>query len=601
MAEEEIRDPICGLEYETIDEIDADEEVILKQLGYNFTALPLAEISKDDQFCPIKMFKYDLSWNTKVLGVVPDCIDVDSKDEVKRKASELYMEKVFKLAIYTGVTAIMINLKNKNNTNLARLCAYHLFNSHGRSMWFRVKIDEDAPEAWHRWNTFLSILPSCQNLCGCVLELGKTLPPSEQMKRWQGEIVSAISIPTSGFVSNASGYPVLRRNVQDFIIDFFKFKTQVIIHGPDMHGKGLQVYQQYINHLYDKRPNWTLYEEFSAGYEDKLQIPLQPLKDDLDNGTYEIFERDPIKYVQYEQAVYRALLDRGSPTPGEDPKRQVIMVVGAGRGPLIKASINATKRSKIPTKIYGVEKNEAALIVLRNLIEKAAFKDVTIVEHDMRTWEPPEKADIIVSELLGSWSDNELSPECLDGAQRLLKEDGISIPCKYTSYIAPLSSRKLYNSVGIQGKEHPKEDNYHMAYVVRVHNANVFDRPKACFTFEHPNYSTPMDNSRHIQLEFSPNVDVVMHGMVGYFDAQLYKDVMISIHPDTHSKDMFSWFPMFFPLKNPIMVKEKEKIKLDFWRIVDASQIWYEWVVSEPQPQGIHNSRGVTYWIGLYP
>lgn len=31
------------------------------------------------------------------------------------------------------------------------------------------------------------------------------------------------------------------------------------------------------------------------------------------------------------------------------------------------------------------------------------------------------QADILVSELLGSFGDNELSPECLDGAQRFLK------------------------------------------------------------------------------------------------------------------------------------------------------------------------------------
>lgn len=36
-----------------------------------------------------------------------------------------------------------------------------------------------------------------------------------------------------------------------------------------------------------------------------------------------------------------------------------------------------------------------------------------------------------VSELLGSFGDNELSPECLDGAQRFLKPDGISIPSSY--------------------------------------------------------------------------------------------------------------------------------------------------------------------------
>ncbi len=39
----------------------------------------------------------------------------------------------------------------------------------------------------------------------------------------------------------------------------------------------------------------------------------------------------------------------------------------------------------------------------------------------MREWEAPEKADILVSELLGSFGDNELSPECLDGAQKFLK------------------------------------------------------------------------------------------------------------------------------------------------------------------------------------
>jgi protein arginine N-methyltransferase 5 len=46
---------------------------------------------------------------------------------------------------------------------------------------------------------------------------------------------------------------------------------------------------------------------------------------------------------------------------------------------------------------------------------------VRIVSQDMRFWEAPELADILVSELLGSFSDNELSPECLDGAQRFLK------------------------------------------------------------------------------------------------------------------------------------------------------------------------------------
>ncbi|PNX66057.1 arginine N-methyltransferase, partial [Trifolium pratense] len=53
---------------------------------------------------------------------------------------------------------------------------------------------------------------------------------------------------------------------------------------------------------------------------------------------------------------------------------------------------------------------------------------VYIVSSDVRDWKAPERADILVSDLLGSFGDNELSPESLDGAQRFLKKDGISIP-----------------------------------------------------------------------------------------------------------------------------------------------------------------------------
>jgi len=46
---------------------------------------------------------------------------------------------------------------------------------------------------------------------------------------------------------------------------------------------------------------------------------------------------------------------------------------------------------------------------------------VEILFGDMRSLPIPEQADILVSELLGSFGDNELSPECLDGAMRILK------------------------------------------------------------------------------------------------------------------------------------------------------------------------------------
>lgn len=75
---------------------------------------------------------------------------------------------------------------------------------------------------------------------------------------------------------------------------------------------------------------------------------------------------------------------------------------------------------------------------------------MTVVPADMRAWEAPELADILVSELLGSFGDNELSPECLDGAQRFLKPGGISIPASYTSYLQPITSTKLWDGVKVR-------------------------------------------------------------------------------------------------------------------------------------------------------
>lgn len=47
-----------------------------------------------------------------------------------------------------------------------------------------------------------------------------------------------------------------------------------------------------------------------------------------------------------------------------------------------------------------------------------------------------------------------------------------------------------------------------------------------------------------------------LHGFGGYFTARLYKDVFYSTNPETHTPGMHSWFPMYFPVKQPLYVKK---------------------------------------------
>lgn len=70
---------------------------------------------------------------------------------------------------------------------------------------------------------------------------------------------------------------------------------------------------------------------------------------------------------------------------------------------------------------HEVEVHAANNTSLQERKETEWHDSVEIVFGDMRTIDLPVQADIIVSELLGSFADNELSPECLDGAMRFLK------------------------------------------------------------------------------------------------------------------------------------------------------------------------------------
>ena len=295
---------------------------------------------------------------------------------------------------------------------------------------------------------------------------------------------------------------------------------------------------QYLRHLRSSRPSLSdrLDSEeaiLETPYLDSLQSPLQPLGDHLEYQTYETFERDPVKYKRYGEAVAFALEDgmeggrfaylgstqttlrqlnrmsdaaalgggfdldvhdeeyygddNGDSPVEVDIYRATILVVGAGRGPLVREAIDAVSRVSVAgmngaaaqrggtrralhARIVAVEKNPSAVLYLRSLQEgdpswnggheydgrqRGGGEDgggngeavipgtssVMVVGCDMRdaSSHPSLKhminnekyrADIVVSKLLGSFGDNELSPECLDGVQRcgILNEGCVSIP-----------------------------------------------------------------------------------------------------------------------------------------------------------------------------
>ncbi|XP_060777858.1 protein arginine N-methyltransferase 5 isoform X2 [Neoarius graeffei] len=552
----------CGRDLSCVPEV-ADTLAAVAKLGFDFLCMPLfhPRFRREYELDPAKarpgaQTRSDLllcgrDWNTLIVGKLSPWIDADSELTTERRNSEAALVQELNFCAYLGLPAFMIPLRGAQCANLARVLLNHLHTGHHSSMfWIRVPLlapedtredlienepskqidDADNEErTWGWWHSFRTLCDYNKRIC-LAIEIGADIPSDTVIDKWLGEPIKAAILPTSIFLTNKKGFPVLSKAHQRIIFRLFKLESQFIFTGTSRHSeKDFRTYLQYLEYLNQNRPAPNAYELFAKGYEDYLQSPLQPLMDNLESQTYEVFEKDPIKYSQYQQAVYKCLLDR-VPEEQKETSIQVLMVLGAGRGPLVNASLRAAKQADRKLRVYAVEKNPNAVVTLENWKFEEWGDQVTVISCDMREWTAPEKADIIVSELLGSFGDNELSPECLDGAQHFLKD---------------------------------------------------------------------MNNNRYQCLHFKVSCNSVLHGFAGYFETTLYKDVMLSIRPETHSPGMFSWFPILFPLKQPISLSGGDDMSVKFWRCNNGKKVWYEWAVTEPICSAIHNPAGRSYTIGL--
>lgn len=617
----------CGLELCSPADLDASTKACT-MAGFDFVTVPIVHPRYEREFEPEKvaslrdapLTRPDLilsgsDWCTLIVGRLSPTINVDSRVPAIRKYGQHRLHQELKYASHLGLPAIQVKLTGTEHTNLARIISNNMLKGASFQVWVQVpfiaadsSVFESSPatttptttSTWQWWNRFRLMANSLSKINLCM-DVGARLPSETELVRWLGEPIKTLLIPTSIFLTNKKGYPVLSRPYQVFLRRFVSLDIQLIVKGPCRH-ESVKFYQQYLDHIWQQEVETVdPLRMYARGYEDYLQVPLQPLMDNLESSTYEVFEKDPVKYAEYQNAMMAAITDMVPPEE-KDTRVLTVMVVGAGRGPLVRAALTAAKTAERKIRVFAVEKNPNAVVTLQQQKIEIWGDQVRVISSDMREWNPPEEdyADILVSELLGSFGDNELSPECLDGAQKFLKPTGISIPSSYTSYIGPIQSTKLYNEFRNSKDENkPPMAPFETPYVVHLQNRCELAPPQPLFTFVHPNLDPVIDNSRYEVLNFSIEQDSVLHGLGGYFECILYKEIMLSILPATHSPGMFSWFPILFPLKEPLQLKQGDLLTLHFWRLVSKKSVWYEWSISSPVTTPIHNPNGRSSEIGL--
>ena len=663
-----------------------------------------------------------------------------STNQLVRQASEKAFFHMLRWAAHMNIPAVILPALPPQNNPLhisayARLLATLAAESSTGNvqLWLRVPFDAASYSAYDKLY-HKADMPA--NL-GCILCVGSSAsnaPDTDQssvnlssihlLHRFVGCNTRAVSFHSSIFLTNKRGYPTFSKSLQILFTTLLRRlgrTLRVIVEGGQLHfppqpdaqqmasgdanpngGTGCLAYLQYLRHL-RSRPEVistldTQESEMEASYLDQLQSPLQPLADDLEFCTYETFEKDPIKYANYQRAVeccvqdmltQTGVLDRIGPETssmastapsmwhGRYPytHKITIMVVGAGRGPLVDAALSAVEAVNCRTveelgstagsgslplvlpHVIALEKNANAVLFLRSLQfhggEVWNEHDITVVHGDIRDINPSfattmitsagnpmrNSVDIVVSELLGSFGDNELSPECLQACGRsgLLKDRTcVNIPQTYRSFIAPVSSMRLHAEAKAQaysptnpmdgpgGQPFGTQRALETPYVVRPYAASQICVEQPCFEFQHiGNISTleskeNEDNNHFLEITFSPDptvgvgcgcgygrfdiavaaiaqnveltamggekIGTTVHGFLGTFTAVLYKPVdtniapiVISTAPSTFSTGMFSWFPLYFPLQTAIHVPPGAVLKLSMWRRTEGTRVWYEW------------------------
>lgn len=271
--------------------------------------------------------------------------------------------------------------------------------------------------------------------------------------------------------------------------------------------------------------------------------------------------RDDVRTEAYERALVKAI------RPGD-----VVVDVGAGTGLLSMMACRAGA-----ARVYALE--ETGIIDLaKTLVRNNGYADrVILMKGNSGRLELPERADVVVSETIGSFVFSEDILETMEDARlRFLRPGGILIPWKIAIRMTPVESWRE----GAGFLERPVRGlDYRAAAGLLKHDtataartvgrADMLDEARTLYEIDFRAGGGVHDFER--TLEFRARRDGVVHGFLGTWSARLHDDVDLLCEPDAPA---MSWHPLLFPLPAGLPVRAGDRIVLTFGRQDRAGWYW---------------------------
>ncbi len=259
------------------------------------------------------------------------------------------------------------------------------------------------------------------------------------------------------------------------------------------------------------------------------------------SASHQMMVYDRARTQAYERAIARTVRSG-----------DVAVDIGTGTGLLAFLCVRAGAR-----RVHAIERSPLVLDWAEELARANGLADrITFHQADSRTVSLPEKAQVVVSELIGYLAFEEgIVGAMLDARERLLEPGGRMIPQRVTLFAAPVSERHAYPSYvegwgTAQGIDYSPMRRHALQalYQAWLAPGDVLAEPQPAFTADFVRGRRP---EQRVEKRFSVFRSGFINGIGLWFGAKLADGVSLASSPfwRTH------WGQSFAPIAAPIQVQ----------------------------------------------
>lgn len=274
------------------------------------------------------------------------------------------------------------------------------------------------------------------------------------------------------------------------------------------------------------------------------------------------YHRDMVNDRPRTSAYARAIAE--TVRPGD-----VVVDIGTGTGILAMLAARAGART-----VYAIESARVAELARRIVAANRLDDTVVVVEAVSDDVTLPERADVLVSEILWNAGLGEgIVASFSDARERLLKPDARIVPARVEMWVAPVQSPAAFASVetwspDLHGLDFSVvRDVAADATFVRWFDEEELLAPGAAVGAV--DVTRAVDTSFAGEATFEAARDGVLHGLAGWFAADLSPGVRLSNAPPMRG----SWMHAYLPVREAVAVHAGDPIRAHV-EVLTPDELW---------------------------